>query len=115
MVQDAVLPKFNDDVLSYLKLKKRWKVEVVPERKTVALEHAAMRNPIPALAKAKIMDISMISMMTDFWKIWYMDYRNLRKVKAKLKHQVQSIKLKATGDSEKIDGLYHSLNVIYKK
>ena len=36
-------PSFNGDVLSYLKFKKRWREEVLPERKPVTLELAVLR------------------------------------------------------------------------
>ena len=44
-----------------------------------------------------------------------MDYRNIQEVRAKLKDQVISIKLKATGDSTRIVELYHSVKVISAK
>ena len=37
-------PSFNGDVLSYLEFKKRWKDEVVPERKPISLELAVLSN-----------------------------------------------------------------------
>ena len=60
-----------------MEFKKRWVAEVVPERKPPALELAALRDAVPALAKAKITDIST---MSDAWKILDMDYGNLQEV-----------------------------------
>ena len=59
-------PSFNGNILNYLKFKKRWKEEVVPERKPVALELAALREAVPVIAKGKIIDVSNL---TDAWKL----------------------------------------------
>ena len=88
-------PSFNGDVLSYLEFKKRWKEEVIPERKPPALKLEALSDAVPALAKAKLTNIST---MSEAWKILDMDYGNLQEVCAKLKDQVRSIRLKATRD-----------------
>ena len=52
-------PTFNGDILNYLEFKKRWRNEVVPERKPPALELAALRDSIPAVAKANIVDVDL--------------------------------------------------------
>ena len=58
-------PNFNGDVLNYFEFKKSWSGEVVPERKPAALDLAALRESIPAVAKAKITDVYM---MEEVWK-----------------------------------------------
>ena len=70
-------PSFNGDVLSYLEFKKRWREEVVPERKPVPLELAALREAVPVLAKAKI---THVSTMHEAWKILDMEYGNLQEI-----------------------------------
>ena len=47
-------PHFNGDVLCYQEFKRRWQIEVVPEGRPPALELAALRESVPAIAKAKI-------------------------------------------------------------
>ena len=59
-------PSFNGDVLSYLEFKKRWKNEVVPQRKPVALKLTVLREAIPVIAKAKITDVFTLS---EAWKV----------------------------------------------
>merc|ERR1712112_405079 len=82
-------PQFNGDVLNYQEFKRRWKNKVVPERKPAALELAALRESIPALARAKI--IATTSML-EAWKLLDLDYGNIQEVRAKLKQQVRSLK-----------------------
>merc|ERR1711867_86933 len=86
--------------------------EVVPERKPVALELAALREAIPVIAKAKITDVSTLSKT---WKVLDMEYGDLQEIRAKLKDQVRSIKIKATGDSAKLVELYHTVQTITAK
>ena len=83
--QKLSYPQFNGDILNYLEFKKRWNNEVVPERKPPALELAALRESVPAIAKAKIADAST---MNKAWKLLDLDYGNLQEVRAKLKEQV---------------------------
>ena len=71
-------PKFNGDVLNFLEFKKRWSAEVVPERKPVALELAALREYVPAIVKAKMTDVST---MEEAWKLLELDYGNLQEVR----------------------------------
>ena len=78
-------PHFNGDVLNYLEFKKRWNNKVVPERKPPALELAALREVVPALAKAKIADVTT---MSEAWKLLDLDYGDLQEVCAKLKEKV---------------------------
>ena len=47
-------PHFNGDVLCYQEFKRRWRIEVIPEWRPPALELAALRESVPAIAKAKI-------------------------------------------------------------
>ena len=56
--QKLSYPRFHGNVLIYLEFKKRWNNEVVPERKPPALKLAALREAVPALAKAKITDVT---------------------------------------------------------
>ena len=67
-------PSFNGDVLCYQEFKRRWHIEVVPERRPPALELAALRESVSAIAKAKI--IASTS-MGKAWKLLYLDYRTL--------------------------------------
>ena len=59
------LPSFNGNVLNYMEFKRRWRLEVVPERRPFAMELAALREALPPLAKAKV--IAVTSMM-EAWK-----------------------------------------------
>ena len=68
-------PHFNGDVIHYLEFKKHWAAEVVPERKPVALELVALRYFIPALAKAKIAEVTT---MVEAWKLLDLEYENLQ-------------------------------------
>ena len=43
-------PSFNGDILNYLKFKKRWRIEVLPEHKPAVLQLATLRESIPAAA-----------------------------------------------------------------
>ena len=54
-------PQFNGDVLNYLEFKKILESEVFPEQKLPALELAALREFVPAIAKAKITDVTTMS------------------------------------------------------
>ena len=60
------LPSFNGNVLNYQDFKRRWKLEVVPEKRPPALELAALRESIPALAKAKMIAVTT---MAEAWKL----------------------------------------------
>merc|ERR1712030_92491 len=105
-------PSFNRDVLSYLKFKKRWHDEVVPERKPVALELAALREAVPVIAKAKITDVSIVM---EAWKVLDMEYGDIQEIRAKLKDQVRSIRIKASGESARLVELYHAVQTIAAK
>ena len=56
-------PQFNGDVLNYQEFKRRWKIEVIPERRPPALELAALRESVPPIAKAKIIGSFSTSIM----------------------------------------------------
>ena len=47
-------PSFNGDVLCYQEFRRCWCIEVFPEQRLPALELAALRESVPAIAKAKI-------------------------------------------------------------
>ena len=64
-------PHFNGDILNYLEFKKRWAAEVVPERKPQAIELVALRDSIPASAKAKIADVTT---MDEAWRMLDLEY-----------------------------------------
>ena len=51
-------PNFNGDIINNLEFKKCWKEEVVPERKPITLELAALREAVPVIAKGKLVDVS---------------------------------------------------------
>ena len=87
-------PNINGDILYYLEFKKRWKEEVVPERKPGALEIAALREAVPVIAKGKLIDVSNL---TDAWKLLDLEYGDAQEIPAKLKDQVRSIKIRLQG------------------
>ena len=86
-------PHFNSDVLCYQECKRRWQIKVVPERRLPALELAALRESVPAIAKAKIITATS---MGEAWTLLDLDYGNLQEVRAKLKKEIRSLKIKAT-------------------
>ena len=107
-------PNFNGDILNYLEFKKHWKEEVVPERKPIALELAALREAVSVIAKGKLIDVSNI---TDVWMLLDLDleYGDVQKICAKLKDQVRSIKLKTFRGSSKLLELFHATQTIAPK
>lgn len=105
-------PSFNGYILNYLKFKKLWKEEVVPERKAVTLELAALREAVSVIAKGKIIDVSSL---TEAWKLLDLEYRDAQDIQAKLKDQVRSIKLKASRDSANLVELFHTIQTIAAK
>ena len=48
-------PQFNGDVLNYQEFKKRWQIEVVPERRPPALELALSENPFLLLPRLRLL------------------------------------------------------------
>ena len=44
--------------MNYQDFKRRWKIEVVPERRPPALELAVLQESIPVLTKAKIITVT---------------------------------------------------------
>ena len=78
-------PHFNGDGINYLEFKKHWAAEVLPERKPIALELVTLRDSIPALAKAKIAEVTT---MVKSGKLLDLEYGNLQELQAKLKDQV---------------------------
>ena len=67
-------PHFNGDILNYLEFKKQWAAEVVPERKPQAIELVALRDSIPASAKAKIADVTT---MDKAWRMLDLEYGDI--------------------------------------
>merc|ERR1712240_347958 len=105
-------PHFSGDILNYLEFKKRWAAEVVPERKPQAIELVALRDSIPAYAKAKIADVIT---MDEAWRMLDLEYGDIQELRAKLKDQVRGIKIKATKDSARIVELFHHIQIIAAK
>ena len=62
---------FNWDVLNYLEFKKQWAAEVTPERMPPVLKSVALREPILAIAKAKIADVTS---MDKAWKLLDLEF-----------------------------------------
>ena len=71
-------PHFNGDVLCYQEFKRRWQIDVAPERRPPALELAALRESVSAIAKAKIIAATS---MGEAWKLLDLDYGNLQEVR----------------------------------
>ena len=67
-------PHFNSDVLCYQEFKRRWQIEVVPGQRPLALELAALRESISAIANSKIITSTS---MGEAWKLLNLDYGNL--------------------------------------
>merc|ERR1712101_80398 len=105
-------PHFKGDILNYLEFKKRWAAKVVPERKPQVIEIVALRDSIPASAKAKIADVTT---MDEAWRILDLEFGEVQELRAKLKDQVQGIKIKATKDSAHIVELFHQIQIIAAK
>merc|ERR1712082_514486 len=89
-------PHFNRDILNYLEFKKQWAAKVIPERKPQAIELVALRDSIPASAKAKIADVTT---MDEAWRLLDLEFGDVQELRAKLKDQVRGFKIKATKDS----------------
>ena len=53
--------------------------------------------------------------MSEAWKLLDLYYGNLQEVRAKLKEQVRSLKLKATSDPAKIVELFQQVQIIAAK
>ena len=106
------LPSFNGNVLNYMEFKKRWHLEVVPERRPFAMELAALREALPPLAKAKV--IAVTSMM-EAWKLLDLDYGDVEEVRAKLKREVKSIKIKASSPPARILEVFNQVQLISAK
>ena len=72
-------PHFNGDILNYLEFKKQWAAEVVPERKPQAIELVALRDSIPASAKAKIADVTT---MDEAWRLLDLEFGDVQEIRA---------------------------------
>merc|ERR1712240_90369 len=105
-------PHFNGDILNYLEFKKQWAAKVLPERKPQAIELVALRDSIPASAKAKIADVTS---MDEAWRMLDLEYGDIPELRAKLKDQVRGIKIKYTKDSARIVELFHQIQIIAVK
>ena len=87
-------------------------MEVVPERRLPALELAALRESVPAITKAKIIAATS---MAEAWKLLNLNYKNLQEVRAKLKKEIRSLKVKATSGPAKIVELFHQIQLVAAK
>ena len=76
------------------------------------MELAALREAVPVIAKGKLIDVSNL---TDAWKLLDLEYGDVQEIRAKLKDQVRSIKLKTSGDSAKLVELFHAIQTIAAK
>ena len=65
---------------------------MVLEQKPIALELAALREAVPVITKGKIFDVFTL---TEAWKLLDLEYGDVQEIRAKLKDQVRSIKLKS--------------------
>ena len=76
------------------------------------MELAALREALPALAKAKIIAVTS---MAEAWKLLDLDYGDIEEVRAKLKKEIKSIKIKATSAPAKILELFHQIQLVSAK
>ena len=72
----------------------------------------ALRDSIPASAKAKIADVTT---MDEAWRLLDLEFGDVQELRAKLKDQVRGIKIKATKDSARIVELFHQIQIIAVK
>ena len=105
-------PQFNEDILNYQEFKRRWNIEVVPERRPPGLDLAALRKSVSVIAKAKIIAATS---MAKAWKLLDLDYGNLQEIRAKLKKEIRSLKIKATSSPAKIVELFHQIQLVAAK
>ena len=106
------LPQFNGDILNYQEFKTRWRIEVVPERRPPALELATLRESLPTPAKAKIIAVTT---MAEAWKLLDLDYGDIEEVRAKLKREIRSFKIKATSSPAKIVEIFQQIQLVAAK
>ena len=76
------------------------------------MELAALRESIPALAKAKIIAVKT---MAEAWKLLDLDYGDIEEVRAKLKKEIRSFKIKATSSPAKVVELFHQIQLVAAK
>ena len=76
------------------------------------MELAALREALPALAKAKIVAVTT---MAEAWKLLDLDYGDIKEVRAKLKKEIKSIKIKATFDPARILEVFHQVQLVSAK
>ena len=98
--------------MNYQDFKRRWKIEVVPERRPPAVEVAALRESVPVIAKAKIIAATS---MAEAWKLLDLDYGKIQEIRAKLKKEIRSLKVKATSGPAKIVELFHQILLVAAK
>ena len=63
------------------------------------MELAALRESLPATARAKIVAVTD---MAEAWKLLDLDYGDIEEVRAKLKREIKFIKIKASSAPAKI-------------
>ena len=76
------------------------------------MELAALREALPALAKAKI--VAATSML-EAWKTLDLDYGDIEEVRAKLKKEIKTIKIKATSAPARILEVFHQVQLVSAK
>ena len=53
--------------------------------------------------------------MSEAWKLLDLDYGNIQEVRAKLKHEIRSLKIKAASGPAKIVELFHQIQLVAAK
>ena len=76
------------------------------------MELAALREALPAIAKAKIVAVTT---MAEAWKLLDLDYGDIEEVRAKLKKEIKSIKIKAVSAPSKILELFQQIQQVSAK
>ena len=76
------------------------------------MELAALREAVPVIIKGKLIDVSNLTVA---WKLLDLEYGDIQEIRAKLKEQVRSIKLKAFEDFAKLVNLFNTIQTIAAK
>ena len=103
---------FNQEILNYKEFKRRWDMEVFPERKPEQLELAALKESESTLVKNKLSDCITLQ---EAWNIQDHNIGDLEEIRAKLKQHILHIKIKATDPNQRIIELYNSVQNITAK
>ena len=76
------------------------------------MELTALRESLPAIARAKIVAVTN---MAEAWKLLDLDYGDIEEVRAKLKREIKSIKIKASSAPAKILELHQQVQMVSAK